>query len=459
MVIHDQDVPLESALDALADATAVLDGAGRIVYVNPAFASMLNVKPGIVCGRPAAELAEHSTLNVKALIERLQEGRKAELLVSLGSGRQALASIRRLGADPLTTQGLVVVLRDLAVIDHERQRATSGPAGTTFRFMSQQRFRADLAHQRRLSRDLDRLLTLAERAMLQNARVLLHGESGVGKTEIARYLHEYAATAPTPFVHVNCGAIPDSLFESEMFGYEKGAFTGALQGGKKGLIEAADGGTLFLDEIGEVPLVMQAKMLKFLEAGSVQRVGAASERSFTVRVISATNRDLEAMVEQGSFRRDLYYRLAVVPLQLRALRESRELIPELLDHFVSLVNQRREHPLSFGPECLALLLAYAYPGNIRELQNIVQQISVRCDGVAGPQHLPDAVRNQRRPLAAPPQQSSGDLKSLVVAYESQIIQDAIARLGSKRKAAEALGVDIGTIVRKTQHLRKTPTVA
>jgi PAS domain S-box-containing protein len=441
---------LERALDSLPDGVAIVDPAGQIAYANAAFGKLLGTDGEALRGRSFAGIGAGGGPDLEELAQRVLAARKAELLVALDDGRQALATIRRLEADPASRAGVVVVLRDLAVLDHERQRAGAAGAKPAFRFFSQRHMRADLAHQRRISRNLDQLLTVAERAILQNARVLLVGESGAGKTEIAKYLHDYAGPATAPFVHVNCGSIPETLFESEMFGYERGAFTGALQSGKKGLIEAADGGTLLLDEVGEIPLVMQAKMLKWLETGAVQRVGGAAERAVNVRVIAATNRDLPAMVAGGGFRRDLYYRLAVVPLHVRPLRESRELIGELLDYFAALVNQRREQPLVIDADCRERLLRYSYPGNVRELQNIVQQLSVMATSVAELRHLPEQVMADAGAGAPGAATAAGDLKGLVTAFERNVIRDTIARVGSKRKAAAALGVDIGTIVRKTQ---------
>lgn len=234
-----------------------------------------------------------------------------------------------------------------------------------------------------------------------------------------------------------------------MFGYERGAFTGALSAGRKGLIEAANGGTLFLDEVGEIPIAMQAKLLKFLETGTVQRVGSAAEKVVRVRVIAATNRNLDDMAKSGQFRRDLYYRLAVVPLNVRSLKDSPELIGELIDYFVAVLNERREQPLSLTGECKKRLMSYSFPGNIRELQNIIQQISIVAGEVADQSHLPETILLDSLPPAVQ-MSDDGDLKARVRAYERQIINQAIGRLGSKRKAAEALGVDIGTIVRKTQ---------
>lgn len=440
---------LDDAFDALPDGIAVLDEAGHIVFLNAQFSSMLNCDGNAVKNLHFSNLANRTSIDIADLVARVDAGRKAELLLNFGESRFILASVRRISHDSIHNHGLIVVLRDLSVIDHERKRVGDPDSKPAFKFLSQQKVRPDLAHQRRISPQLNQLLTLGERAMVQNARVLLLGESGAGKTEIARYLHNYVSDEAAPFVHVNCGAIPDSLFESEMFGYERGSFTGALQSGKKGLIEAADGGTLFLDEVGEIPLVMQAKLLKFLETGSVQRVGGANDRSVKVRIMTATNRDLFTMVSDGVFRRDLFYRIAVVPLHVPSLRESKEMINELLDYFVAVVNKGRDEPLTISSECRSRLMDYSFPGNIRELQNIVQQLSVMAGSVGELQHLPDFVL--REPFPEQGNESiDGDLKSIVSSYELKVIQDAIARFGSKRKAAKALGVDIGTIVRKTQ---------
>lgn len=438
-----------NAVDALPEGVLVIDEAGLVRDLNAAAVALLGFDRDTLLGRRLFDSCG-GFQPFSRLVELAEAGLKAETLIELEAGRQILAVIRRIGGDVAgAPQGVVIVLHDLQVLDHERERAQGGGKRPAFRLMGQRAAKPDLAHQRRISPYLNQIITHGERAMRQGVRVLLLGESGVGKTEIARYLHSYGASPAAAFIHVNCGSIPDTLFESEMFGYERGAFTGALSGGKKGLIEAADGGTLFLDEVGEIPIAMQAKLLKFLETGSVQRVGGSAEKSVKVRIIAATNRDLAEMVKTGHFRRDLYYRLAVVPLHVRALRETPELIGDLIDHFVAGVNLHRDQPLLVSDDCRKFLTAYSYPGNIRELQNIIQQISVLAAGRADPGHLPEGVLLRHAPQSAR-MDDGGNLKSRVKAYERQIIEATIGRLGSKRKAAEALGVDIGTIVRKTQ---------
>ncbi len=306
---------------------------------------------------------------------------------------------------------------------------------------------------------MDRLISRGERALLQGARVIITGESGVGKTEIARHLHGFVSDASDPFVVVNCAAIPETLFESELFGYEKGAFTGALSGGKKGLIEQAEGGTLFLDEVGEIPVHLQAKLLSFLEDGTVQRVGGAKPKHVHVRVISATNRDLEKMAEHREFRRDLYYRLAVVRLPTLPLREMPELISHLLNRFIGVINQKRMVPLELSDDLRTKLLKYDYPGNIRELYNLVQQISVLSEEDEVPRRLnrPSSISKADASDVDEPMDIAGrGLKEIVSEFELGVIETAIKKHGSKRKAAAALDVDIGTIVRKTKRKSEQP---
>ncbi len=444
-----------AAFDALSDGVILISDALEVEFVNRAAASMNGLDGQAVTGMHLSEIVRQSSIDWTAISEAVEVGKKAEIFSQNSNGRPFLTSLRTVRGRDGRNHSILISQRDLEVFDHIRRKATSGHSENTFRFLNDRGLRPDFARQRALSTELDNVLSKGERAISQGARVLLLGESGVGKTEVARYLSHFLNEKTAPFVHVNCGAIPESLFESEVFGYERGSFTGALQGGKRGLIEEADGGMLFLDEIGEIPLTVQAKLLKFLEDGTVQRIGTGKPKAVRVKVISATNRDLARMVDEGRFRKDLYYRLAVIPLEVCPLRRTPQLIGHLVDRFLQLINQRRLGRLDISPTCREKLLSYAYPGNIRELHNIIQHLSVSAERVADVKHLPDTVllENAAGPDAERAREDGSQyaaLKERVRAYELQIIEDAIARLGSKRKAAEALGVDIGTIVRKTQ---------
>lgn len=436
---------LHAALDAAPDGIIVLDPDQVISQINRAALAIAGLRDRSALGRPLARVAAESALNWTPVLEMLAEGRSGEVMIRAEAIGAIFVTLRRIAEIP---GAMIVTLRDLAVFDHARRLASGQRDPSGFASTVERRLRPDFARQRQLSPYLDRIIARGERALLQGARVLITGESGVGKTEIARHLHSFVSAATDPFVTVNCAAIPESLFESELFGYEKGAFTGALSEGKKGLIETAEGGTLFLDEIGEIPLTLQAKLLTFLEEGIFLRVGATKARRANVRVISATNRDLLAMAAERRFRLDLYYRLAVVNLPIKPLREMPELIDHLIDRFLAAINQRRAAPLTLSEDLRRRLRAYHYPGNIRELSNLLQQISVLGDDQ---DELPLCLQSTEPadPGGAVPRAREGSLRERLAAYEAEIIAAAIREHGSKRKAAAALGVDIGTIVRKT----------
>jgi transcriptional regulator with PAS, ATPase and Fis domain len=303
---------------------------------------------------------------------------------------------------------------------------------------------------------LEEQIRRATKAYRRGVRILLLGESGTGKTMIARHIHDLAAGKDAPFIHVNCGGIPETLFESEMFGYERGAFTGALQAGKRGFIEAARGGTLFLDEIGEIPPASQAKLLKFLEDSTIQPVGSPLAKRIETTVITATNRDLRSMIAQGRFRGDLFYRISTFPVLVPALRErpDRE---ALLDALLAKINRERQPPLRLAPDCRAALLAAPLPGNVRELAGIIDYLDIVADEIAQPEHLQTVLSLSGS--AAPPLSMPGagaTLKELTAAFEDQVLREAIAKYGSKREAAQRLGIDNATLIRK---LRRLPNKA
>jgi len=447
---------LNAALDALADGLILLDPARRITFCNREAAMITGLDSAQMQDMDFDRFCRETALNWTLLEEMLEAGRNGNVILRGDPVGAVFVSLRRVdsaGADG----GHIIQLRDLAVFDYARRQAEGRRQSAPLAGATERRMRPDFARQRNISPWLDRMLSRGERALLQGARVIITGESGVGKTEIARHLHGFVANATDPFIAVNCAAIPESLFESELFGYEKGAFTGASTEGKKGLIEAAAGGTLFLDEVGEIPLALQAKLLSFLEDGVITRIGGTQPRRANVRVISATNRDLLAMAEERAFRLDLYYRLAVVNMPLRPLREMPEILDHLIDRFLAAINKRRAVPFALSDDLRARMLAYHYPGNIRELWNLMQQISVlgededelprRLRAVAPGGH-PAGLDDDTTAAALPADKT---LREVVAAYELRIIEQAIRIHGSKRKAAAALGVDIGTVSRKTRN--------
>ena len=310
---------------------------------------------------------------------------------------------------------------------------------------------------------MQRLLRLVSRVAPTDSTVLLLGESGTGKELVARSLHLLSRRAQGPFVPVNVGALPESLVESELFGHARGAFTSAA-GERAGLVEEADHGTLFLDEIGDMPLPAQVKLLRTLENGEVRRVGENAPRMVDVRVIAATHRDLQALVAEGRFRADLYFRLNVVQLELPPLRERREDIGLLASYFLDRAARRQERgALVFRPEAMALLEKYDYPGNVRELENAIEHAVTLSEGdVIGPADLPMAIRSPRLLPRAADEDEPGDASfarvvagtgpdrdamSLDAVTREHVLRVLARHGGNATAAAKQLGVSRTTLWR------------
>jgi DNA-binding NtrC family response regulator len=296
------------------------------------------------------------------------------------------------------------------------------------------------------------MFKLIARAARGSSTVLITGESGTGKELVARSIHE-ASERKGAFVPVNCAAIPAELMESELFGHTGQAFTGAKQA-RAGLFESADEGTLFLDEIGEMPPAVQPKILRVLQEGTVRRVGADREREVNVRVIAATNRDLEKEVGEGRFRDDLYWRLNVIHLHIPPLRERPFDIPLLVEHFINKIAEKSgQSPLNIMPETLATLTAYSWPGNARELENVIERAVALADGHnLTPDDLPGRVRSngQASSLIARAKERRITLRELEKEY---IIESLRMTGGNKSRAAEILGIDRRTLHRKLDEYR------
>ncbi len=294
-----------------------------------------------------------------------------------------------------------------------------------------------------------RMLELIARVAPSDASVLLQGESGTGKELVANAVHEASLRAQGPFVAVDCSGLPETLFESEVFGHERGAFTGATSR-KPGLVEAASGGTLFLDEVGDIPLGMQVKLLRLLETGTYRRVGSTELRRADIRLVSATHRPLREMVAEGSFRQDLYFRLNTFPITVPALRERASDIPLLVESLLGRVAGNRT--LKVSPEAMRYLVAYPYPGNVRELRNVLERASLMCDGeTILPEHLAEDIL---RPAAVPaPRAPAPEPGRDWHALEREALRQAVAaHRGSRRELARTLGISERTLYRKLREL-------
>jgi transcriptional regulator with PAS, ATPase and Fis domain len=298
-----------------------------------------------------------------------------------------------------------------------------------------------------VSDEMRELMSTVHQVARNDATIFIEGESGTGKELIARYIHHTGLRAAGPFVAVNCGALPESLLESELFGHVKGSFTGAFAD-QKGLFEAADGGTLFLDEISETGPAFQVKLLRILEDGRVRRVGGTNERQVNVRIIASTNREIARLVHEGRFRQDLYYRLKVVPIALAPLRKRPADIRPLAEHFLTLYANRmgRKH-LRFSPEAITRLEAYPWPGNVRELGNAIERALIFC-----PADLIRPIDLLLEPCVAPAdgREAAADL-SLASMEEIHLRRVLEHFRWNQRQAARALGIGYNTLWRKLKH--------
>ena len=304
-------------------------------------------------------------------------------------------------------------------------------------------------------------LDLARRAASSPVAVLLLGETGTGKEVFAQAIHRFGKRAAKPFVAQNCAALPETLLESELFGHRKGAFSGAVAD-KKGLVHEANGGTLFLDEIGDMPLALQAKILRLLEEGSVRRLGDTRSEKVDVRIVAATNADLPAKIAQGAFREDLYYRLSVFPVLIPPLRERPSDIPALIDFFLTrIAHAQGRPPFALTPQALDALCRWRYPGNVRELKNIAERAALLVDGEEriDLRHLPAQLARQSPEIMAPPIAESADpsLRAAMRHYETIVIESRLRETGwNQSRAARLLQISRRSLVDKLQRYAIRP---
>ena len=429
-------------LDLLGEGVIVVDGGDSVVAMNRAAEAGTGIRRASACGMAVEALSARSRIDLHPLVAGRAPGRRKLSLRYRSEPGELAATVYALADEQGGIAARMLVFPGAAA-------PRPGPAGP-------QPFVAGEVLPLYQAR-LEPLIDLGVRAFRARRRILLLGETGVGKTTLVMQMHRQVAGPESPFVHVNCSSISESLFEAEMFGYERGAFTGALAGGKPGFIEAANGGTLFLDEIGDMPRSQQAKLLKFLEDGCIQPVGSTRQKRVDVYVVCATNRDLAADVQRRRFREDLYYRIAMIPLAVPPLRQYRQELPQLIDTLIANLNLTRKAKLALTPECRRRMIEHDYPGNMRELLGLIARLDLLADDVAGVEHLPPQMQGAPPARDAPPHAAEAadcasalPLKDRVRAYERTLIDEALRTAASKRQAAKALGIDISSLIRKLQ---------
>jgi PAS domain S-box-containing protein len=444
----------DAILDSSYDGIWICDDTGKVIRINNASEKINGIKAEQVLGKKMEELVREGLIDKSVTLEVIKAHTKITIIQNLRNGKQILVT----GNPFFDNQGKIALVvvneRDITELDRLRNELEESRALA-------RRYRSELS-QINTEKDLLAQVVIRNEAMYQvftraskvaqvDSTVLIQGESGVGKGFFARLIHRASKRKDGPFIRVDCGAIPESLIESELFGYETGAFTGARSKGKPGHFEIAQGGTLFLDEVGDLPLNVQRKLLRFLEENEVVRVGGTATRRIKTRVISASNQDLEDMVAQGTFRKDLFFRLNVIPLRIPPLRERADEIPALINFFLKQCNDKCSANKSILPRAVDHLCRYSFPGNIRELANLVEQLVVLAPGRNI--DLKDLPSHILRDESRVDPWLSGDkwnLPKSVARLEKEMILRALKIYGSQRKAAGPLNIDQSTLARKAK---------
>jgi transcriptional regulator with PAS, ATPase and Fis domain len=438
---------IEALLDAIAEALILVRPTGEIVAVNRTAEELFHWNRSLLIGQRLADLQE---IWAPPTLRRCLESGQRQTLIQEVRGRRLVLS-----ATPVAEGHVLGSARDITELDRLQRQVER----MTLERERYQHELADLrAHQAgweeivATSRPMQKVLALAERVAAVDSTILLLGESGVGKGMLAQSIHRWSPRSGGPFVKVECGALPEALLESELFGYAPGAFTGARKEGKAGILEQANGGTLFMDEIGELSPALQVKLLHVIQERRFTRVGGVAPININVRIVAATHRDLEQMVREGRFREDLFYRLNVVPLTIPPLRERQADLPLLIRHFVDRFCTRHRVERSLAAETLERLLAYRWPGNVRELENMIERLIVTSDGPEiGPELLPASISTSGSPVLV---RRVVPLKEALEALEMELIGAAYRELGSSVKVGQALGIHQTSAARKIREWRK-----
>jgi PAS domain S-box-containing protein len=447
---------LMGMIDNSYDAMAIVDNETRLIKVNPAFERVMGFSG--VQGRKIRDLVSEGYSDTAASIKVLETGKTQSVIINTKTGKQVLST----GIPVFDKNGDVTRiycnLRDVTELNalkekyEESQKLISKYLLELHEVKKLQTLQFDVIAK---SRQMKQIMEAAYRLAHFDTTVLILGESGVGKDLVARIIHEASSRKETGvFVKINCGAIPAELLESELFGYKGGAFTGASKDGKAGYFEIADRGTLFLDEIGDLPLRLQVKLLAVIQDQEITRVGDVHSKKVDVRIIAATNQDLESMVRKGKFREDLFYRLNVVPVFIPPLRERKEEIPFLLAHFVSEYNKKYRTHMRLSKEAVDILSVYRWPGNVRELANLIEHlIIVVNEPMLKQEHLPGKYLSE----SAEPGDGSLDsprlLREEIETFEITLIKNALARCRTHEEAAHRLGISLSTLTRRLRQVR------
>ncbi len=456
---------LQTIVETANDHFFIVSGDGQIVDISPGAEAVYGVSREELLSSSVQQLQAAGVLKPSITLEVMRTRKPAQLMQVTGTGRRVIAE-----AYPVFVEGKLerIISRSRDLTDLQLLQDEYALLQKRFNEHLKRSQAAPGAEEQALDDALDDLKVrssvmreialLLKRVAPSDANVLMLGESGVGKTAFAKQLHRWSQRCDGPFIEVNCAAIPENLFESEMFGYQPGAFSGAARQGKAGLLEQAEGGTLFLDEIGELPLLMQTKLLKVIQDGSLTRLGDTRPRRVDFRLVVATNQDLAKQVEAGRFRLDLYYRLNVIPVTLPPLRDRREDIPVLVEACLGRLNQRYGRQKILDTRVWSTLMGSDWPGNVRELENWLERawLSSPTDQIEVPAFHSSAAHSYAESLPGDSHSSPAaleaheTLKQYLARLECETLAELSKTLPSTYAIAERLGISQSSVVRRLQ---------
>lgn len=453
---------LDAIIENSFDGIYITDGKANTIKANRAYETITGLKKSEVIGCNMEELVKRGLMSASGSLIAIREKRPVTIRQEFKTGKKALITSSPIYNEKGEIVMVVTNVRDLTELYGLREEVekTRLEGMRLKRELSYVYGRFSIGDQIvAVDQNSLQAFVIADKVAPLDTTVMLLGETGVGKEVFAKYIYSGSRRKEQSFIKVNCGAISENLIESELFGYEKGAFTGADRNGKIGLFEAANNGTIFLDEIGELPMKMQVKLLRVLQEREIERIGSPKPVKVNVRVIAATNRNLEEMVEKKLFREDLYYRLMVFPITIPPLRERREDIVPLAARFLEELNGKYGFHRRFSREAYLVLNDYGWPGNIRELRNIVERaVIISSDDEIKPDSLPvftagTHVNMERREKPVIIDQVE-NLKAGMEELELKYINQAYEKYGNVRDAAASLGMTASTFVRKRKRYAK-----
>ncbi|MGJ7910286.1 sigma-54 interaction domain-containing protein [Neobacillus sp. LXY-1] len=455
-----EEMILHKIIETSNNNITITDGNGIILYTNNTHWAVYEGETQSYIGKSIYDLEELGILSPSITALVLKEKQPAQIMQNTKTGKIIMST-----AFPIFDEkGEIIRVISYAIDQTEIRLLQEQYEQLEERVKGYQKQVEELKEKEDLfyrSKEMQQISKTIKRVANTDATVLFLGESGVGKSMFARKLHTLSHRDKGPFIEVNCSTIPPSLFESEIFGYEAGAFTGAQKSGKQGLIEQAHNGTLFLDEIGELPLSMQAKLLKVLQEKKLMRIGSSKEQQLDFRLITATNKNLEEMVQSGDFRLDLYYRLNVIPLLIPPLRVRKEDISFLLNHFSRKINRKYKTSKKLHQATFEILLSYKWPGNVRELENLIERLILTTeDSMIRPSSLPSYMIGQasfdheNTSILDQFLLESSDLKALLERVEKWMMLKASKQCKSTYEMARYLGISQPSVIRKLKKYKE-----